>query len=763
MASNRRRGVSSVVGAIFFVLIMIVAIGSLVTIFNAFTSYNSQVTDAQAAALKSQETSLAFDGFQFGSPGAPSTVVTPAAASSLAFDGSTGALTESSSVSASLTTSSSNDVIILSAGTSSPAASVSSIVDSASLAWTHRATETGPTSVEMEEWYAVASSPLTSDSITVSWSGSGDNTFEAFAISGADISSPFDPNPALPAVATGTGNNPSVTISTSNANDIVFGLLANEHQSAFCHTETTGGGFTDTGAAQSCALGSGSSQNSDQEYRIVTSTQTNLAASFTTSNGGSNEWAMIGDAVVQSPAEGSTTSDAMAFTSQQKLLYSGGLWWEFYSTGTNIDCQTSSDGLSWSAPSTFVAGSSSVGGSHGYDYSAWLSGASTIYYAIAPNGGGGNNHFNWRYGTLSSAGCDSVDWAIPQTQVTTTNAAQGPLSVMTDSGGNTWVALTTLAGSTYHQEVWRHASAAAPDTWVKEDDAAGGTTESLGIVSPYDCGVSSGCAVLVYGTALVTGPTDVTSTSCSPSCSTWTTPVATTSDYALGSSSARVVGGTVYFAGLASASANQGTGTLKFWSFPLGSGSAPVETTIESGTSAWQAALSSSSGTLVLFEKASGSTIEYRETVTYGDTWYPSVTSGPIAVSSSETSAGWLTAAGTGTFAASWSNGASSPFGFRYASLSMLSVVDNSPFAVHLVGAYVYEPSTNTLVAHYDVISSGAGVATDGLFDYWVGQGSRVDVPLAFNTFDWGANTTYMLTVSTDTGVVLSEIVTSPA
>jgi hypothetical protein len=238
------------------------------------------------------------------------------ASSALSFDGSTGANTESNSVSASLTTSNSNDVIVLSAGTSSSSTSVSSVSDTGGHTWTHRSTETGSTTVEMEEWYTTASSPLSSDSITVTWSASGDNTFEAFGISGANTAGPFDTNGGLPAKTTGTGGSPSVSVSTSNANDMVFGLLVNEHTSAnICHTETVGSGFTDTGAAQSCASGSNTSQNSDQEYEIVSSTQTNLAIPFTTSSGGSNQWVMIGDAVV------AATGSATPSTFQQMVTW----------------------------------------------------------------------------------------------------------------------------------------------------------------------------------------------------------------------------------------------------------------------------------------------------------------------------------------------------------------------------------------------------------------------------------------------------------
>src|SRR6266550_4862227 len=60
--SRERRGVSSIVGSVFFVLIMIVAIASLVSIFNSFTSYNGQVTKAGNANAQEAETQLSMTG-----------------------------------------------------------------------------------------------------------------------------------------------------------------------------------------------------------------------------------------------------------------------------------------------------------------------------------------------------------------------------------------------------------------------------------------------------------------------------------------------------------------------------------------------------------------------------------------------------------------------------------------------------------------------------------------------------------------------------
>ncbi len=726
---------------------MLVAISALVSIFNSFTSYNSNVQGVNAANLQKQQTSLTFPSFQFGSPGTPATVATGAAPPSLALDGSVSTRVTASTATVSLVTTSTNDVIYVvvavNAGTiNTPTAT--------GLTFTLRLNVVG-TSEVLVTFYAIAASAGTF-SITATASGNTEMILIAFGISGANTTTPFDSNVSVPASATGTGTAASVTVSTSNANDFVVGAVGDNSGS----NPTAGTGFTQIAVNHRTLVSGGA------EDEIVSATQTNLAVTFTATS--ATNWAMIADAVIAAGAGGgSTTSDATAYTSQQKLIYSSGLWWDFYSTGTNIACQTSNDGLTWSVATVFVTGSSSVGGSHGYDFSVWLSGPNTLYYAIAPNAGPGNSQFNWRYGTLSSSGCASVSWTIPQTQVTTTRIAQGPISIETDAAGNTWVALTTLAVTTYHVEVWQHASGAAAGTWVNEDDINVGTVQTMGIIEPYPCGVAAGCAVLTYGTALVTGLTSTISTSCTPTCATWTTAVSTTSNYLIGSSSTVVIGSTVYFAGLASGSTGQTTGTLKFWSSPIGASSAPPETTIESTVAAWQTALSSSTTTLVLFEETSGTTIEYRTSLTFGATWYPLLTSGPISISTTETSATGLTAAYSGTFAATWTAGASSPFNIRFGSLSMLSVVDNNVFPVHLIGSYVYQPSTNTLIAHYDIISTGPGVAANGLFDYWVGAGSQMDLPLPFNTFNWAVTTTYLATLTTDGGVVVSESVTSPA
>jgi len=238
-----------------------------------------------------------------------------------ALDGSTGAGTETSSTSAYLSTANANDVIIVLAATSGTSNTVS-VSDTGHNTWTQRAYEVG-TSVRVEEWYTIATSQLSSDQITVQWQNSGDNDFAAFGISGANIAAPFDTYPAL-TKAQNSGTSPATTVYTSNPNDFIFGLVANEHTSAeVCHTETTGTGFTDIYPVNSGgSYYNGSCMNSDEEYDIVTSPQSSgLAASMSTSTGGTNYWAMISDAVVGAQSTPSTFQELVSWNPSSYSSY----------------------------------------------------------------------------------------------------------------------------------------------------------------------------------------------------------------------------------------------------------------------------------------------------------------------------------------------------------------------------------------------------------------------------------------------------------
>lgn len=193
--------------------------------------------------------------------------------------------TQSQSVS--FNTANPNDILIvwisLAPGTGA------SVSDNNGLAWTfrHEVDTTGP--VAGLEYFA-------------KWTGSGleDITVHtscysiiAFGIAGANFTSPFDPNPSLPSTATGTSgncslcyNSPSTTVSTSNSNDLLLGLLINNLAPAYnpepgfaCIAGTCDG----VGTAYVVA-----------EYQNVNSQVTNYPVSITTDGGWTG---LVADAV----------------------------------------------------------------------------------------------------------------------------------------------------------------------------------------------------------------------------------------------------------------------------------------------------------------------------------------------------------------------------------------------------------------------------------------------------------------------------------
>ena len=202
----------------------------------------------------------------------------------LALDGSGHAnATNVSSIAVTLTTSNADDVICI-VVTMNGVESISSISDDAGLTWTERATSVADAS-HIEFWTAPAPSALTTDEITVTLSGSTTFiTVDAFGISGADTTTIFDSNVALPDTQDGSGH---VTITTSNADDFLIGAyrfsVANP---------TEGTGWTKISGANFQLT----------EYKIVSATQSALDVDIGTGDGSENGG--IGDAIIAAAVVG---------------------------------------------------------------------------------------------------------------------------------------------------------------------------------------------------------------------------------------------------------------------------------------------------------------------------------------------------------------------------------------------------------------------------------------------------------------------------
>ena len=168
-----------------------------------------------------------------------------------------------------MTTADANDVIILDIvqnGTT-----VSSVSDAAGLIWHQRAVAgTGLNTIY--EYYAIAPNALSTDAITVNFTGTASYAdLNAFGISGANTSSPFDSDvPAPVTSATSTG-----TVTTGNANDFVFA----GYRFASDTNPVAGTSWTAINASGGYYL---------SEYQITSATQAGLVATASTAdeNGG---------------------------------------------------------------------------------------------------------------------------------------------------------------------------------------------------------------------------------------------------------------------------------------------------------------------------------------------------------------------------------------------------------------------------------------------------------------------------------------------
>ena len=188
----------------------------------------------------------------------------------------------STSTEVTLTTAYANDVIVLNIAENG--ATVSSVSDTVGLTW-HEEAVTGATSTDnlIYQYYAIAPTALSSDAITVSFTGGGANynALNAFGISGANTSSPFDTNASIPTAA----DSGQISVDTTNADDFIFAA----YRFGGTANPTAGSGWTAVNASGGYYL---------SEYQAVTSAQTGLTALTSApfdENGG------VVDAVVEAP------------------------------------------------------------------------------------------------------------------------------------------------------------------------------------------------------------------------------------------------------------------------------------------------------------------------------------------------------------------------------------------------------------------------------------------------------------------------------
>jgi hypothetical protein len=202
------------------------------------------------------------------------------------------------SFTATLTTTKTADIIVVAVyiestsgtltGANTPAAITSvSSPNLPSSAWQQRAAATNPSvggpnyiSNDFETWWAYSANALTSEVITVACSGVGmdDYAMIAFGVNGCgSATNPWDGNGSLPAPENGiaSGGTPSRTISTTQADDFIFAVMASTYFSGYASIPT---GFSNINGAETS--GGSDFAQCGGGYEAVTSTQSSLTIAW---------------------------------------------------------------------------------------------------------------------------------------------------------------------------------------------------------------------------------------------------------------------------------------------------------------------------------------------------------------------------------------------------------------------------------------------------------------------------------------------------
>jgi hypothetical protein len=163
----------------------------------------------------------------------------------LQIDGTASAMISSTTGTITLSTQASNDLILLYsyANVSAGGLAISSISDGDSLSWTRRHTLTAG-GQSLDEWYALTTTPLAADVITVTYASvPRQNQIWVLGISGVNTSTPFDPNGSLPALADIAAGSPGALTATTTTSKKIDMLVAGMAVGGIS-TSTTGVGFS---------------------------------------------------------------------------------------------------------------------------------------------------------------------------------------------------------------------------------------------------------------------------------------------------------------------------------------------------------------------------------------------------------------------------------------------------------------------------------------------------------------------------------------
>lgn len=196
-----------------------------------------------------------------------------------------------------LTTTGATDVIYVVAASGNSAVTGASIAGGG-LVWTKRVNK-GSAAPAIFVFWAVTAAPLSSTAITVTVtisSGTATIYLNAFGVSGANTTTPFDTNVGLPVYAGPTSSTtPSASVTTSNGDDMILGAFFDSNGA---ETYTPGTGFSTIQIV---------TNDNYTEQQVVSSLQTALTVGLGNAYSPSATWVVVGDAIQAAITSGTTT------------------------------------------------------------------------------------------------------------------------------------------------------------------------------------------------------------------------------------------------------------------------------------------------------------------------------------------------------------------------------------------------------------------------------------------------------------------------
>jgi hypothetical protein len=251
-----------------------------------------------------------------------------------------------------LTTLNKPDVIVAMLAINDTTTTVTSPSDTASLSWTLRASQKGPGNVQVIYYYAIASAPLSADSITFGLSSAAVATVCLdFSVSGADTNAPFDPNAGMPNKNSGLSTTATLKYNTSNPNDLLIVLEGFCAQGAAGSGSPSGFTLVNAGNVRSSSNCPADGFQSVTYSEIVSTTLSSSTVSWPFDIADS-PFAVIGDAIQSPPGplSASVTASSNAVDVGQLASFSckgaGGLspytyFWTFGDGATGSEASTS--------------------------------------------------------------------------------------------------------------------------------------------------------------------------------------------------------------------------------------------------------------------------------------------------------------------------------------------------------------------------------------------------------------------------------------